>query len=64
MPDIDGLHPLLGEYKQHFQSRANWSESKLMIRDQAIWEEEGFDIRSNDGFHDFADKFGSRQIGL
>ena len=32
-----------------------WSESKLKIGNQAIGEEEGFDVGSDDGFHDFAD---------
>ena len=31
------------------------SKSKLMVRNQAIREEEGFDVRSDDGFHDLAD---------
>ena len=29
--DIDGLHPLLGEWKHHFQVRVTRSESELMI---------------------------------
>ena len=32
-----------------------WSKSKLLIRNQAIREEEGFDVRSDDGFHNLAD---------
>ena len=39
---IEDLHPLLGEQKQLIQGRATWSESKLMIGNQAIGEEEGF----------------------
>ena len=31
------------------------SESKLMIINQAIGEEERFNVRSNDGFHNLAD---------
>ena len=34
------LHPLLGEQKQHIQGRVTWSETKLMIGNQAIGEEE------------------------
>ena len=30
-------------------------KSKLMVRNQAIGEEEGFDVRSDDGVHDLAD---------
>ena len=41
---IEDLHPLLGEQKQHIQGRVTWSETKLMIRNQAIGEEEGFDV--------------------
>ena len=41
---IEDLHPLLGEQKQHIQSRVTWSETKLMIGNQAIGEEEGFDV--------------------
>ena len=33
----------------------NWSESKLMIGNQAIGEEEGFNVGSDDEFHDLAD---------
>ena len=41
MSGIEELHPLLGE---HIQGRVTWSETKLMIRNQAIGEEEGFDV--------------------
>ena len=44
MSGIVDLHPLLGEQKQHIQGRVTWSETKLMIRNQAIGEEEGFDV--------------------
>ena len=46
---------LLVEQEQHIQGRVTWSESKLMIRNQAIGEEEGFNVGSDDGFHDLAD---------
>ena len=55
MSGIEDLHPLLGEQKQHFQGRVTWSESKLMIGNQAFGEEEGFNVRSNDGFLNLAD---------
>ena len=32
-----------------------WSNSKLIVRNQAIGEEEGFDVGSDDGFYDLAD---------
>ena len=32
-----------------------WPEYKLMIRNQSIGEEEGFNIGSDDGFHNLAD---------
>ena len=41
---IEDLHPLLGEQKKHIQGRVTWSETKLMIRNQAIGEEEGFNV--------------------
>ena len=44
MSCIEDLHPLLGEQKQHIQGRVTWSESKLMIGNQAIGEEEGFNV--------------------
>ena len=52
---IEDLYPLLGEQKQHIQGRVTWSESKLMIRNQAIGEEEGFNVRGDDGFHNLDD---------
>ena len=55
MSGIEYLHPLLGEQEQHIQGGVTWSESKLMIGNQAIAEEEGFNVGSNDGFHNFAD---------
>ena len=42
MSGIEYLHQLLAEQKQHIQGRVTWSEIKLMIRNQAIGEEEGF----------------------
>ena len=39
---IEDLHPLLGEQKQHNHGRVTWSESKLMIGNKVIGEEEGF----------------------
>ena len=44
MSGIEDLHLLLGEQKQHIQGRVTWSESKLMIGNQAIGEEEGFNV--------------------
>ena len=44
MSGIEDLHPLLGDQKQHIQVRVTWSESKLMIGNQAIGKEEGFDV--------------------
>ena len=38
---FEDLHPLLGEQKQHIQGRVTWSETKLMIGNQDIGEEEG-----------------------
>ena len=40
MSGIEDLHPLLGEQNQHIQGRVTWSESKLMIGNQAIGKEE------------------------
>ena len=54
MSGSEDLHPLLGEQQQHIQGRVTWSETKLMIGNQAIEEEEGFNVRS-DGFHNLAD---------
>ncbi len=42
MSGVESLHPLLGEQQQHIQGRVTWSETKLMIGNQAIGEEEGF----------------------
>ena len=55
MSDIEGLHPLLGESKQHVQGGVTWSESKLVIGDEVVGEKEGFHINCDDGFHDLAD---------
>ena len=44
MSGIEDLHPLLGEQKQHIQGRVTCSETKLMIGNQAIGEDEGFNI--------------------
>ena len=44
MSGIEDLPPLLREQKQHIQGRVTWSESKLMNENQAIGEEEGFNI--------------------
>ena len=44
MSGIEELHPLLGEQKQHIQVRVTSSETKLMIGNQAIVEEEGFNV--------------------
>ena len=48
---IEDLHPLLREQKQNIQGRLTCSESKLKIGNQAIGEEEGFNVWSDDGFH-------------
>ena len=39
MSGIEDLRPLLGEQKQLIQGGVNWSETKLMIGNQAIGEE-------------------------
>ena len=44
MSGIEDLHPLLGEQKPHIQGRVTWSKSKLMVGNQAIGEEEGFNV--------------------
>ena len=44
MCGIEDLHPLLGEQKQHIQGRATWFESKMMIGNQAMKEEEGINV--------------------
>uniref|UniRef100_UPI00358F6C93 lebercilin-like protein n=1 Tax=Myxine glutinosa TaxID=7769 RepID=UPI00358F6C93 len=36
MSDSEGLHPLLGEQKQHVQGGVTWSESELMTRSKTI----------------------------
>ena len=48
MSGIEYLHPLLGEQKQQIQGRVTWSESKLVIGNQAIVEEEGYNVGSDD----------------
>ena len=55
MSGIEDLHLLLGKQKQHVKGRVTWSVSKLMIGNQAIGEEEGFNVGSDDGFNDLAD---------
>ena len=40
MSGIEDLHQLLGEQKHHIQGRVTWSETKLLIGNQAIGEEE------------------------
>ena len=55
MSGIEDLHQLLGEQKQHIQGRVSCSKSKLMIGNQAIGEEEGFYVKSDDRFHDLGD---------
>ena len=55
MSGIEVLHPLFGEQNQYIQGRVTCSESILMIRNQAIGEEEEFNVRSDDGFHHLAD---------
>ena len=47
MNGIEDLHPLLGKQGQQVQDRVTWSESKLMIGNQAIGEGEGFNVRSD-----------------
>ena len=44
MSGIEDLHPLWGEQKQHIKGRVTLSETKLMIGNQAIGEEEGFNV--------------------
>ena len=44
MSGIEDLHPLLGEQKQLIQGGVTWSETNLMIGNQAIGEEEGFNV--------------------
>ena len=44
MSSIEYLHPLLGEQKQHIQGKVTWSEIKFMIPNEAIREEEGYNL--------------------
>ena len=44
MSGIEDLHRLLGEQKQHIKGRVTWFETKLKIGNQAIGEEEGFNV--------------------
>ena len=52
---IEDLHPLLGKQEQQVQGRVTRSESKSMIGNQAVVEEEGFNVGNDDGFHNLAD---------
>ena len=36
--DIEGVHPLLGESKQHVQGGVTWSETELVIYDEVVGE--------------------------
>ena len=38
------MDPLLGGQKQNIQGRVTWFETKLVIGNQAIGEEEGFNV--------------------
>ena len=44
MSGIEDLHPLLGKQEQQVQGKITWSESKLMIGNQAFEEEEGLNV--------------------
>uniref|UniRef100_A0A8C4QBH9 Villin 1 n=1 Tax=Eptatretus burgeri TaxID=7764 RepID=A0A8C4QBH9_EPTBU len=55
MSDIECLHPMLGESKQHVPGGVTWSETKLVIRDAIVREKEAFHINDNDGFQNLAD---------
>ena len=55
MSGIEDLHPLLVKQELQVQGRVTWSESKLMIGNQAFGDEEGFNVGSDDGFHNLAD---------
>ena len=55
MPLISCLVLRTSIQQKHAQGKGTWSESKLMIGNQAIGEEEGFDVGSNNGFHSHAD---------
>jgi len=54
MSDIEGLHSLLSEKKQHVQGGVTWSETQLVIWDD-VGGKEGFHINCDDGFHELAD---------
>ena len=55
MMSNEDLHPFLGKQMQLVQGRVTWSESKLIIGNQSIGEEEGFNVRSDDEFYHLAD---------
>ena len=55
MSDIEGLHQLVGEQKQHVQGRVTRSEADLMILDEVIGEKKGFYVNWDDTCHDLAD---------
>ena len=57
MSDIEGLHPLSGESKQHAQDGVTLPETKLVIQDEVVGEKEGFHINCDEGFHDLADEW-------
>ena len=44
MSGKEDLHSLLGKHEQQVQGGLTWSEYKLMIGNQAIGEEEGFNV--------------------
>ena len=44
MSGIEDLPPLFGEQKQHIHGGMTWSESKLMIGNQTIGEEEDEEV--------------------
>ena len=55
MSGIEDLHTFLAQQEKQVQGRVTWAECKLMIGNQAIGEEEGFNVGSDDGFYDLAD---------
>ena len=55
LSDIEGLHPFLGEQKQHVQGGVTSSETKLVNKDEVVDEKEGFHINCDDGFQYLAD---------
>ena len=55
MSGIENIHPLFGEQEQQVQGSMTWSETKLIIGNQAIGEAEGFNVGSDEGFHNLAD---------